>query len=138
MLRIIHGNNGFVSDNILCRRGRSAHLRHRALKHVVGKSVHGEVHRLADLDLPDVGLGNIGGDVHFGEVLDNGEQHRRVHGRVHGLAHVHFARDHDAAHGRGDYAVTEVGLGIVQRASLDGDGGLGLVQRRDGGVVVRT
>ena len=53
------------------------------------------------------------------------------------LAQIHLARDDDAVHGGGDFAVAEIGLGALERRLLDGDRGFGLRQFGDGLIQVQ-
>ena len=56
------------------------------------------------------------------------KQHRRAHRGDHGLAQVHLARDDDAVHRGGDFAVTEIRPGAFQHRLLDDDRGFRLRQ----------
>ncbi len=100
------------------------------MEHLIRKCIDPELDILADLHLPDIGLGDVRRDVHLGDVLGDSEQHRRAHGGNDRLSLIHLARNHDAIDRRGDLAVTQVRLGAVQRRFLDGDGRLSLCQLR--------
>ena len=96
------------------------------MENLIGKRIDREIHGLTVLHLANVRLGNGGADVHFGNVLRDGEQDRRVHGGIHRLAQIHLPSDHNAIHRRGNFAITKIGLRAFQSRLLDGDGCLGL------------
>ena len=84
------------------------------------------------LDHSDVGLGNGRLDVHFCDVLGDGEQDRGRHGGGHGLSQIHHAGNDDAIDGGGDPAIPEVDAGALDGGLADGDRGFGLGQFGDG------
>ena len=74
-------------------------------------------------DAADVGLVDVRVDLHLRQVGRDDEQRRRLHARGDRLADVHAALDHDAVDRRGDGAVIEVDLRLVQVGlRLDDDG----------------
>ena len=70
--------------------------------------------RQADLDAADVGLVDVGVDLHLGQVLRDREQRGGLQAGRDGLPHVHGARDDDAVDGGADDRVLEVELGLAQ------------------------
>jgi hypothetical protein len=127
-IRIVHPDHRVVGDNVLNRERRIAHLNHGAMEGAIRECVNCKIDVLMFLDATDVGFGYIGVDLHFGEIIGDNEEDRRVEARRDGLSHVHAARNDHAIHGRINRAVRQIHLGLLNRSLLDLDGRLGLME----------
>ena len=128
-------NDGSVRDDALAHTGGVAHHPDVAGEGAVGEGIDGELNLLAFGDAADVGLGDGGVDLHFGEVVHEGEQHGSVHASVDGAALVGFAVEDHAVDRGDDGAAGEVELRIFDRGGAGehrgvrlGELGLGVVE----------
>ena len=83
------------------------------MKFLFGKGVDREPRLLALADEADVGLGKAGIDAHFGQVLGDLDQHRRLETGRDGLAEIDDTVDDDAIDRRADDGEIEVGAVAV-------------------------
>ena len=118
-----------VGDHVLHHLRRIADVADRAAKRFAGIGIDGEGHAHARLEPADVGLGHVGVHFHLSQVLRDGEDHRRLQRRRHGLPHVHRARDHHAIGGRDDVGVAQVGARLVELRQRLGELAPGLFHR---------
>ena len=115
--------------------GGVAHHPDVAGEGAVGEGIDGELNLLALGDAADVGLGDGGVDLHFREVVYEGEEHGSVHARVDGAALVGLAVEDHAVDRGDDGAAGEVELRIFDRGGAGehrgvrlGELGLGVVE----------
>ena len=132
-----------VDHDLVChyvrRGGRlQPHLPHRTVEGVVGICVDGEIDTLALLHGADVGLVDVGYDLHLAQVVGYGEERWGRVSRRYGLSLVDGARQHHAADGRVDLRVAEVYLGTLQRQLGLTVAALGLEIGRLGIVILRV
>ena len=135
-VRVRHRDDHRVGDDVLGDGGVQAHLRDLAAELLVGIGVDVEARHLADLDLPDVRLVDVGLHLHLGQVLGDGEQGRRREGGGDRLADVVLAGHHLAVDRRVDLGVAQVGLRLVQGRLRQRERGARAVVGRLGGVEV--
>src|SRR5690606_11070225 len=81
-------DDGVVGDDVLDGLRRVADGGNASAKLAVGKGVDGEVDGLADLDVADIGFGDGADDLHFGEIVGDGEEDGRVEAGGDGFADV--------------------------------------------------
>ena len=86
------------------------------LEGAVRVRVDGEAHRLALVDRADVGLADIGVDLHLRQIAGDEEERRRLEARRDGLPDVDAARHDDAVDGRDDARVLEVDARLGERS----------------------
>ena len=104
-VRVADLDDDRVGDDVLVDRGVEPDLGDRAPELLLGVGVDREARHLAGRDPADVGLVDVGLDLHLGQVLGDGEQGRRLERGGHGLADVVLARHHHPVDGRGDPGV---------------------------------
>ena len=97
-----------------------AYLLHASLERVVGVGIDGEFHALSVVYLSDVGLIDVGYNLHLRQVVGYGEERRSLETRGDGLSLLYRAADDHSVDGRCDGCITQVAL------HLD-DGCLGLL-----------
>ena len=96
-----------------------AHLAHLTLKRLPREGIDREAGFLPAADAAHIGFVNAGVHLHVRQVLGNHEHLGRGQAGSHGLALLHRAFDHDAAHGRHDARAPQIHLGLShQRAAL--------------------
>ena len=100
------------------------------MKGVRRKCVHRKIDILIDGDDANVRFRHVGVDLHFGEIVRNHENNRRLQTGRYGLANIDTARDHDAINRRRDGAMIEVRFRFIERALFDFHVGFGLMQVR--------
>ena len=88
-----------------------------------GKGVDREAGVCAFDGAGDVGLADVGVDLHLGQIGGDQEQGGGLKARGHGLAGGDIARHHRAVHRRDDVGVIQIDLGGLQRRGLLGDRG---------------
>ena len=110
---VAHRDDHRVGDDVVGDLGGETDLRDSTDELAFREGVDGEAHRLRRLDLADVGLVDVAGELHAGEVLGDREQRRRLERRGDGLADVVVARHDDAVDRRADHRVA---LGSSRRA----------------------
>ncbi len=104
-----------VGHDVVGDLGREADLRDLAEEVPLRVGVHREPDGLPFLDLADVRLVHLAGELHPRKVLGDREQGRRLERRRHRLPHVVVAGDHDAVDRRADDRVLQVRLGLPER-----------------------
>ena len=98
------------------------------MKSLIGKGVHRKVHLLIDGDDTNICLGNVGVDLHFGEIVRDRENDWRLQAGGHRLADIDTAGDDGAINRRHDGTMVQIGFGLVERTLLDFHIRFGLVQ----------
>ena len=89
------------------------------MKHLIGKRIHRKVHLLIDGDDTNIRLGDVGIDLHFGQVVRDHENDRSLQARSHRLANIDTTGDDRAINRRHDGAMVQIGLRLVERTLLD-------------------
>ena len=107
------------------------------MKRARGKSVHRKIDILAKLNDTNVRFGHIRVDLHFGEIIRDGENDRRLQTGGDRLANIDIARNHQPIDRRRDRAVVEVRLCLVECPLFDLRVGFGLMQRCGGLIDIR-
>ena len=122
----------FVGDDVLDGDGRVANGGDASAELAVGEGVDGEVDGLADRDVANVGFGDGADDLHFGEIVGDGEEDGGVEGGGDGLADVDLAGEDDAVDRRVDGAAGEIDFGVFDRGGAGLDLRVGLGELREG------
>ena len=78
------------------------------------KSIDGKSHLLAFGHVAHIGFIDVSMYFHFGEVVSNRKQDRRLEGGGNGLAHIHGARDNDTVHGGANDRVVDIDCRLTQ------------------------
>ena len=125
--RILGVDHHRVGDHIVERGRRQPDLLDRALEGDVGIGIDIEADRIIAGDLADIGLVDLGIDLHLGEVLGDGEQLGRRHAGRDRLPGLYRALDHHAVDRRADIGAFEIDAGAVERGLALRQRGLGVV-----------
>src|SRR5205085_1005097 len=97
---IIHADDRVVSDYILNRDRGVTHLHDLAVEGAVREGVNAEVNILVNRNRTNVSFGDVGVDLHFRQVIGDGENDRRLQTGGNGLPDIDAAGDHLAIHRR--------------------------------------
>ena len=133
---IFHGNDSVVCDNILDSEWGITDLEDFAVKCPVRKCVHGEIYILSDNNPSNIRLGDIGINLHFGQIVGNCEQRRRTEAGGDGLTNIHIAGDNSAIDRRTNGAMEQIHLCACQCRLAILQHGFSLMQIGEGGVEV--
>src|SRR6202043_1541358 len=107
-IRVAYTDDGVVSDDILHRDRRITDLHYFSVKRTRRKRVDGKIDRLPDFDRTDIGLGHVRVDLHFGEIIRDLKNHRRLQTGRDGLANIDTSRNYHAIDRRRDSAMVEI------------------------------
>jgi hypothetical protein len=122
-ITIVHRDDHVIGDDVLDADGGIPHLCDSPFEELFGIGVHAEVRLLAFGHAADIGLADVGVDLHLGQVLGDDEQSRRLETGGDRLADIHVARHDNAVHRRIDCRIAEIQFGR-------GQGCPGLIQLR--------
>ena len=110
---IVHLNDRSVVDNVLVRDRRETHLIHSSREFAAGERVNREVDLLPFLDTANVRLADQGLNLHFGQIIRDGEQLGRVEAGRDSLAGIDLPRDDHAADRGVNGRAVQIHLGAV-------------------------
>ena len=85
---------------------------------------------MIDLDHADIRFGHIRVDLHFGEIIRDREDDRRLQTGRNRLSNIDIARNNNAIDRRRNRAMLEIGLRFIERALFDFHVGFGLMKGR--------
>ena len=136
-IRIIHIDHCIVGDHILNRDRRVADLSDFAVERRAVIGIHGELDILPFLDISDIRLGNVGVDLHLGEIVGDDENNRRVQAGGNRLTHIDIAGYDDPINRGNNRAVLQIRARQCDGAFLGLHCSLGLMNRCDGLVETR-
>src|SRR5262245_1501177 len=111
--RIVGGDDDGIGNDVLQGDRGEPDLLDLPLEGHVGIGVDGEADRVATRHLTDIGLIDLGLDLHLVEILGDGEELRRLQTCRHGLPDFYDLVDNHAVYGRADIGAAEVDTGAV-------------------------
>ena len=94
-VRVVGDDFHGVGDHVLGHGSIQPHFAHRTLEGFTGEGIHGEGHRLAGMNLADIGFIDRNPDLHAGQILGNQKQTGSVEARHYGLTDVDTPVDDD-------------------------------------------
>ena len=132
---IVEAQHGRIGDDVVDRLRRDADRVDLGREAAVAERLDGEGRVLPLLHLPDVRLVDVDLKLHGGEVLRDGEEHRRLQRGGDRLPGLHGAAHHHAVDRRADGRLLEIGLGGEEVGLGDLDVGLGHGDAGDGALI---